>query len=376
MSTGLGRARGLAWEQPIAELRAADRWGAADLETIEATLGRLRPADPSSWLIEWTACGGALWAQPDPRNLAASHLAAASYYAAAISQIAQTDVAVDEPLLWRRQRDCWDAAVDALGAEKLTIPFEQVGLPAYFFSGGPGRRPLVVIDHGGRVATSYAWIQGGAAAHERGYHWLTFDGPGRQAARRRLKLILTPQWGSVIDAVLDSAGTRPDVDSAKIALIGADHGAFGTAQALITTRRLTAAAVLPGIVDASAPLLDALPKAARGHLLAGNRAQFDEEVHLAGLFVPDTSSALRNAIRDYGHLSEPLFDVYRRTLDFRLQDTDLKEIQAPLAIWSQAQNGPWAGQARQLAEHVDSARQMGQVAVGDDAAVEWLGARF
>ncbi len=290
MSAGLGRASELAWEQSTAELRAAARWGAADPETIERTLGRLLPADPDSWLIEWTAAGGALWAAPDPYDLAGSHLAAASYYAAAIAHIGQTDGTVNERILWQRQRDCWDAAVDALGAQRLTIQFAQTGLPAYFFSGGPGRRPLIVIDHGGRVATSHAWIQGGAAAHARGYHWLTFDGPGRQAARRNLRLVLTPRWDTVIDAVLDAAGSRSDVDASRIALIGADHGALGAAQALTMTNRLAAAALLPGILDASEPLVNALPQAMRGPLLEGNRVHFDEELRLAALFAPDTAS--------------------------------------------------------------------------------------
>jgi hypothetical protein len=376
MSVGLGRASELAWEQSTAELRAAARWGAADPETIERTLGRLLPADPNSWLMEWTAAAGTIWAAPDPRDLAGSHLAAAFYYAAAIAHIGQTDGTVNEQILWRRQRDCWDAAVDALGAERLTIPFEQAGLPAYFFRGGAGCRPLVVIDHGGRVATSHAWIQGGAAAHARGYHWLTFDGPGRQAARRNLRLVLTPRWDTVLDAVLDAAASRPDVDASRIALIGADHGAFGTAQALITTRRLAAAAVLPGILDASEPLVNALPQAMRGPLLDGDRPHFDEELRLAALFAPDTSSVLRRAIRDYGHMREPLFDIYRRALDFRLRPVDLMKIAIPLAIWSQDGAGPWAGQAARLAELVGPAQHLGELAAGGDAAVEWTGAGF
>ena len=262
MSTELGRASELAREQAIAELSAAARWGAADPETIEATLGRLRGGDPDSWLIEWTAAAGALWARPDERDQPTSFLAAASYYAAALALIDGTDGSVDEERLWRRQRDCWNLAVDLIGGEHLAIPFEHVALPAYFFSGGAGRRPLILIDHGGRVTTSSAWIQGGAAAHARGYHWLTFDGPGRQAARRRGGLELRTDWETVIDAVLKPMLARPDVDASRIALLGADHAALGVAQALITERRLVAAAVLPGVVDASTPLLAALPPAA------------------------------------------------------------------------------------------------------------------
>ena len=85
--------------------------------------------------------------------------------------------------------------------------------PGYFFSAGEGVRPLVVIDHGGRVATSEAWAAGGAAAHARGYHWMTFDGPGRQAALRRQGLVLRPDWEAVLGPSLDAMLARADVDA-------------------------------------------------------------------------------------------------------------------------------------------------------------------
>jgi hypothetical protein len=374
MATGLGRASELAREQAIAELSAAARLGAADLETIEATLGRLRGGDPDSWLIEWTAAAGALWARPDERDRSASFLAAASYYAAALALIDGTDGSVDEGRLWRRQRDCGDLAVDLIGGERLAIPFERVTLPAYFFSGGAGRRPLIVIDHGGRLTTSSAWIQGGAAARARGYHWLTFDGPGRQAARRR-GLELRTDWETVIDAVLEPVLARPDVDTSRIALLGADHAGLGVAQALITERRLVAAAVLPGIVDASTPLLAALPPAAVAALLDDDRASFDAELSLASLFSPNTNTWLRRQTRDYGHRDEPLFGIYRRVLRFQL-DHGVSSIETPLAVGSQDRRGLWAGQAEQLCEWARLAHSLGEIDTGDDMLIDWLAAQF
>jgi hypothetical protein len=79
-------------------------------------------------------------------------------------------------------------AVDlfSVAGERPAIPYEDTALPAYFFRAPnslPGEpRPLVVINNGGDGATSQAWVQGGAAAGERGYHRVAFDGPGRQAA--------------------------------------------------------------------------------------------------------------------------------------------------------------------------------------------------
>jgi hypothetical protein len=376
MTNGTGRARRIPRDQTVADLRAAVRWEAADLETVEATLGRLSSCDPDLWVMEWTAAAGALWSRPDPARPGASYLAASSYYAAALAMIDGTDGSVSEPQLWRRQRDCWNLASQLLGAERVGIPFERAVLPAYFFNAGPGRRPLIVIDHGGRVATSYAWVQGGAAALEHGFHWLTFDGPGRQSARRDLGLTLRPDWEAVVRAVLDMAVARLPIDHKRVALLGSDHGAFGVARALTHEYRCVAAAVLPGIVDASQPVVTDLPVAAHEALLAREREAFDTELRLAELFAPGTTEQLRRLTRDYGGLDHRLYDVNSRILEFRLDRDRTRSIETPLGVASDRDNGVWAGQAEQLCDRVESAEPIGQLDLGAATAIDWIAAHF
>jgi hypothetical protein len=70
-------------------------------------------------------------------------------------------------------------------AERISVDYEGTQLPAYFFRAPdacPGERPpLVIVNNGSDGATSQMWVHGGAAAGERGSHWMTFDGPGQQA---------------------------------------------------------------------------------------------------------------------------------------------------------------------------------------------------
>ncbi len=195
-------------EHELRALVAAARWGAADPEVVEAIAARVPDGDGGAWVQEWTAGGGAAWAAARRGRALRAYLHAASYYAAALALIDESDGLVEEERLWERQRECWDRAVGLLGGERLSIAYEHTTLPGYFFSGGPGARPLVVVDHGGRVATSVAWAAGGAAAAARGYHWMTFDGPGRQAALRRQGLVLRPDWEAVLGPVAD-AMARP-----------------------------------------------------------------------------------------------------------------------------------------------------------------------
>ena len=53
------------------------------------------------------------------------------------------------------------------------------------------------MNNGSDGATSQMWVEGGAAAAARGYHWMTFDGPGQQAALYERRLFFRPDWEAV-----------------------------------------------------------------------------------------------------------------------------------------------------------------------------------
>ena len=170
--------------------------GAADAGEVVATATRIRDGDADSWLREWTAAGGAAWsaaraaAAGGRRVSARSHyLRAASHYATALELIERSSELDRHLDLWRRQRTCWDRAIALLPvpAERLRVPYGADTLPGYFFrapDAAPGEpRPLVVIDHGGRADVPASWERGRSRrASERGYHWMTFDGPRQNNA--------------------------------------------------------------------------------------------------------------------------------------------------------------------------------------------------
>jgi hypothetical protein len=363
------------FDREIRALLTAARWSAASSEEVLATAARVRLGDPDSWVREWTATGGAAWSRARGGSDATAYLHAASYYGAALALIAGADDTVDETALWRRQRDCWDRAVALMGGERLAIPYELTSLPAYFFSGGSSRRPLVIIDHGGRMTTSEAWAHGGAAAHACGYHWMTFDGPGRQAALLTQRLVLRPDWEAVIAPVARTAASRADVDARRMALIGLEHAGYGVPRALATVPDFAAAAVAPGIVDASRPWLEALPDLARVALIEEDRDGFELEVHLADLFAPETNRLLRRRGRWYELGPILLYDLYQRIRSYALEDA-MGQISTPMLVCGPYDERRWPGQADAL--HVRLLNPVGPVRrdAFDDAVVEWLGDLF
>ena len=126
-------------EHELRALVAAARWGAADPEVVDAIAARL---PRRRWRrvgagVDGGRRGGVGGGQA--RGERFWYLHAASYYAAALALIDESDGLVEEDRLWERQRECWDRAVGLLGGERLSIAYEHTTLPGYFFSAGRAR---------------------------------------------------------------------------------------------------------------------------------------------------------------------------------------------------------------------------------------------
>lgn len=214
---------------------------AADVGEVLATASRITDGDADSWVQEWTETANASWtaacqAQAAGRRVSAlSHYRrAATYHATALYRISHpTQFAPERELeIWRRQRECWERIVDLLPVprERISIAYEDTTLPAYFFrapEAAPGeRRPLVILNNGSDGATSQMWVHGGAAAGERGYHWMTFDGPGQQAVLYEQGIPFRPDWEAVLTPALDTMLERSDVDPDRVAVIGVSQGGY------------------------------------------------------------------------------------------------------------------------------------------------------
>jgi len=380
-------------------LGAAHR-GAADVGEVLATVTRIPDGDADAWLREWCDVAGAVWTaarDADAAERRASALAhyrrAATYYAAALALVAHSGEPERERPLWRRQRACWDRVVGLSPGpgERVAIPYEDITLPAWFFpapDAAPGeRRPLVVLNNGSDGATSQLWVHGGAAAAERGYHWMTFDGPGQQAALLEQGLPFRPDWEAVLTPVVDAMVVRPDVDAHRLAVVGIGQGGFWVPRALAFEHRFAAAVADPGVVDVSASWLDALSAPLRGHLERGERAAFDREMHLAELFSARTRTTLDVRGRPYGVAGDSRFALYEAVRAYRLGD-EARDIRTPLLVTAPADERCWPGQAQQLYDRLpgdehalapfgaaESAARHGEpvgVAVRETRIFDWL----
>jgi dienelactone hydrolase len=335
---------------------------ASDVGESLATAGRITDGDADSWVNEWMVTAGvsqAAGAEAESAGRRVSALShyrrAATYYATALYRFSGvTDHSPERELeLWRRQRACWERIVDlqAVPGERIRIPYEDTTLQGFFFrapDAAPGeQRPLVVMNNGSDGATSAMWLEGGAAAAERGYHWMTFDGPGQQAALYEQGISFRHDWEAVLTPVLDAMVARPDVDDEHVALIGMSQAGYWVPRAIAFEHRFAAAVADGGVVDVSAGWIKPLPEMMRQQLRDGDRDAFDREMRAAESESPAAKARLDFRAKPYGFNGGSRFDLYQEVASYRLGD-EVTHITTPLLITDPDDEQFFPGQPQQL----------------------------
>jgi hypothetical protein len=364
----------------LATLLRQARWGAASADEVLDTASRIRDHDPESWVSEWVWTAGEAWASASRAaargaDAGARYLQAAGYYGAALSQIARSAENDRAPQLWARHRLCWDEAVHRAGgpAEHIEISYGAGSLPGSFFpavGARAGRRPLVIMHNGAYGPTSAMWGRGGAAAAQRGYHWMTFDGPGQQASLHERGLFFRHDWEHVLTPVLDAMSARPDVDAARVAAIGVGQAGYWLPRAMSCEHRLAAAVVAPGIVHVVSAWTEALPARLRAILAGGESAEFDREMRLALLFAPETAGTLRARAAGYGPAGAPPSRIFQTVAGYRLGE-ETAAVRTPMLVVEPQSGLPWRGQSRRLTELV-SGHAVLSASHDETAWLDWL----
>lgn len=345
---------------------------ASDVGEALATAGRIADGDADSWVNEWTATADLIQAAGSEADSAGRRVSAlsyyrraATYYATALYRISgTTDYSPERELeLWRRQRACWERIVDlqTVAGERISIPYEDTTLDGFFFrapDAAPAeRRPLVVMNNGSDGATSAMWLEGGAAAAERGYHWMTFDGPGQQAALYEQNIPFRHDWEAVLTPVLDAVLRRPDVDEDRVALIGVSQAGYWVPRAIAFEHRFAAAVADCGIVDISAGWIKQLPEMMRKQLSDGQRDVFDREMQVAEARSPAAKAMLDFRAKPYGFNGGSRFDLYQAVASYRLGD-EVSNIATPLLITDPDDEQFFPGQPQQLFDLVPGVKEL------------------
>ncbi|WP_244853103.1 S9 family peptidase [Bacillus sp. J14TS2] len=152
---------------------------------------------------------------------------------------------------WKNSRHTFRQACQLMNTpvEEVNIPYEDTTLTGYFYRVDDSHQPRpTLVIHGGYDSTGEELYFGGAAAAiQRGYNCLTFEGPGQGSILREQHLPFRPDWEHVVSPVVDYLLNRPEVDSERISLMGISLGGLLAPRAAAYEHRLAACIANDGL---------------------------------------------------------------------------------------------------------------------------------
>ncbi|MFI9506489.1 alpha/beta hydrolase family protein [Nocardia sp. NPDC052566] len=345
-------------------------YGGADFGEIVVTVQRITEGDYDSWHDEWLATADLVAAEAR-KSLAGGHrvsardgfLRASNYYRSAEFFLHGNPADPRITHAYDASVACFAAAAELSDPmiEPVRIPYEGTTLPGYFYradaSGAP--RPTLVMHNGFDGTAEEMHFFGAAAAIERGYNVLTFDGPGQPGTRHHHGLTFRPDWEHVVGPVLDFVIERPEVDADRIALLGVSMGGVLAPRAAAFDQRVAALIAVDGVYDLGAIAGAAVP-GDRAEVVRRLRAPEDAEIDaaLAGAMAanPVMRWAFSHGMYVMGVDTPRAFAA--SYLDYHVREGIAEKISCPTLVCAGAADGFFAGQPEQLYAHLTCSKTL------------------
>jgi hypothetical protein len=260
---------------------------------------------------------------------------------------------------WKAHRECFDEATSRFDppVEKVEIPYEDTTLPGYLFKvDDSGRsRPLLLLNNGSDSDAADMYLMGGAAALERGYHALSYDGPGQGAALFLQDLYFRPDWEKVVTPVVDFALGRPEVDPERIAIMGVSQAGYWVPRAVAFEHRIAAAIADPGVFDVSTSWTDYLPQDIQELLQKGEKEEFDRNIEAGMRSSESLRYTLRFRMRPYG--TDSPYEAFKMAEQYTLEGV-AEKIRCPMLVTDPENEQFWPGQPQRVYEALTSPKEL------------------
>jgi dienelactone hydrolase len=231
----------------------------ADVAEVLDLADRLAAGDFGSWHREFLSLAdrvaGEGWqdrpASPVTRRDRAFR--AAAYYRAADFYLHGDPGDPRIESTWAAGTEQFDAAIAELvpAGERVTIAADGFGIPAIIYraSGDSTPRPTVLMFNGFDGSQEEMLHVSGFAALERGFHVVTFEGPGQPTVLREQGLGFRHDWEAVVTPLVDFCATVPGIDTRRLALLGLSFGGYLAPRAAAFEPRIAAVVVIDGLFD-------------------------------------------------------------------------------------------------------------------------------
>ncbi len=234
-------------------------WGGAALGEVDQVGQRLRgrEGDNEAWWREWTAMAERVEHAGDAAESEGHRLTAGAYYlrAAIYYFCGERFLPPGERKFstYRRCLACYAKAMERRypNVERVEVPYGDRQLPAWFMRSPDvqGRAPTVVMFDGLDNAKEMSLLFGGVELANRGIHTLAIDGPGQGEALRLRGIPSRYDYEVPAAAAYDYVTARPDVDPARVAVMGFSMGGYYAPRAAAFETRFAACVAWGGHFD-------------------------------------------------------------------------------------------------------------------------------
>lgn len=223
-------------------------YAGSDPEECLETASRIEDGDPDSWRAEWTRTAERVEAEADRAKARGErararggYLRACSYYRAPLFIMKADHPAFVD--LAEKMRSCFRSAVEMSDSplETVEVPYQGERLVGYFGTVGEhsAPRPLFVIVGGIETFAEDCYFMIGPTALQHGYSILTVDLPG-QGFNPFAGVYFGAKMHLPMEAVLDYALGRPDVEGHDLVVYGFSWGGHIVFKAGEHDRRINA----------------------------------------------------------------------------------------------------------------------------------------
>ncbi len=222
---------------------------------------------------------------------------------------------------WQQALDDFHMAIalqDQPG-QRFTVTGPGYTIPGYFWKTHKGnctKAPTVIVGNGYDAPQEDIWHQLGREILDRGWNFVTYEGPGQPTVRRQQKLGFTPEWWNVVTPVVDYLSRRHDVDMDNLSLVGISFGGVLAPLAASREPRLKAVMSVDGLTNFQDIVLEQLGPFYDTYK-AGNATAFDIAIQEALPFFPTSGRwALNQGLWSFD--TESPYDFVNQTGAYKL----------------------------------------------------------
>jgi dienelactone hydrolase len=327
-----------------------------DVAEMLAVADRIIPGDFESWHREFIALAQQVaqegWREDRSSAVTLRDRAfrAASYYRAA--DFFLHGMPSDPRIMstWASATEQFDRGIARLpvAGERVTVQADGFTVPAIFYRAARSAtpRPTILMLNGFDGSQEEMLHLSGLAALERGFHVLTFEGPGQPTVVREQGLGFRHDWEEVVTPVVDYCEAVPEIDASRLGLIGVSFGGYLAPRAAAFEPRIRAVVTIDGLFNGYESVTNLLTPELKALLDGEEMDAFNAAVHAA----MEGETGLRWYI-EHGlwcfRVPTP-YDFFVRARAYTLEGV-AERISCPVLVCDAAEEHLNPGQANKLA---------------------------